>query len=731
MRNKNYFTALICFAAICMTSCQMNSAETNATDNSLTEITSVSETITTESPVSETPVTEAQTSGIYQKFPLSIEDLPSMDGSTSAIPLEAGLKAKLLDVPYFQAKETVHHTKTHISFSNLLSGETDLIFTVPISESQQKAADEAGIHLNMVPVSKESFVFVVNIDNPVDSLTKEQIRDIYSGKITNWSEVGGNDEEIIPYQRNRDSGSQNYMIDFMEGYELCDPPSRLTIGEMGDLMDRIAIYDNSVQSIGYSVYSYAAQMYENSSSVKFIAVDGIKPSRETISNGSYPILSNTYIVYRDDASEKTLKFIDWVLSDEGQQCVLDNGYSPIEDIEFPEYLKLYNDKGTGKPMPENFKPSRVSSLCRTYITTSYISKFEFVKNETLRKQMTEEFASVLEKFSETPNVYMYAENGYLSLKIYSNSETEYLTYDLINNRKIEKYSDLFFQDTDFSSELNKELIDIMDYDYWGDDYQTKVDFLGITGKIDQFSLNSVVLDEHNPYYKRKKSFSFNTGSIFPECVANYSYLRKYMVTGEYFDLKEVMYEDLVEIEDYTYPEWTTAFVKTDSNLFSTRVISSAFHTDEEIEQKNEIYSSIMNDILQYAEHDTDKNADLIVEITQPQNMAGDNNSYNLNVLRASVTNGYLSASTYVHPLSASTYVHPPYCFAYDPDTGIPLTFADVFGDELEDIDYSFVNFQYFLYPDKSDEDKLILIYNNSNNKTYKLDKDKLNLKYFD
>ncbi len=72
------------------------------------------------------------------------------------------------------------------------------------------------MHLNLEPVAKEGFVFVVSKDNPVESLTQQQIRDIYSGKITNWSEVGGNDEEIIPYQRNNDSGSQNYMNEFMK-----------------------------------------------------------------------------------------------------------------------------------------------------------------------------------------------------------------------------------------------------------------------------------------------------------------------------------------------------------------------------------------------------------------------------------------------------------------------------------------------------------------------------------
>ena len=83
---------------------------------------------------------------------------------------------------------------------------------------------------------------------------------------------------------------------------------------MSSLMDGIAVYDNAADAIGYSVYSYAAQMYENSSDTKFIAVDGVKPSRETMADGSYPLLSSTSIVYTDKASQNTKEFAEWAVS---------------------------------------------------------------------------------------------------------------------------------------------------------------------------------------------------------------------------------------------------------------------------------------------------------------------------------------------------------------------------------------------------------------------------------
>ena len=96
----------------------------------------------------------------------------------------------------------------------------------------------------------------------MDSLTAEQIKMIYAGKITNWSEVGGNDEPIIPYQRNMDSGSRNYMSAFMGEIPLMQAPTALRPGSMDTLVDAIAGYDGAGGSIGYSVYSYVGGMYD-------------------------------------------------------------------------------------------------------------------------------------------------------------------------------------------------------------------------------------------------------------------------------------------------------------------------------------------------------------------------------------------------------------------------------------------------------------------------------------
>ena len=289
------------------------------------------------------------------------ENFPRIDGSTSLIPLEAGVRAAIFGKSFDEAQKDVVHSTTWGSFKNLLEGKADLIFSTPISAEQQKMADEAGVKLEQVPVVKEAFVFAVNAKNPVDALSQKQIKDIYSGKITNWKQVGGSDEPIIAYQRNTDSGSQNYMIDFMGETPLMDAPTELRPGSMSGLMDVIAPNDGAMGSIGYSVYAYAADMYGTGDNIKFIKVDGVAPTKETIISGEYPLSSYNYAIFRADEPEKgaVRRLAEWMTSYDGQLAAAKAGYATVEDIGFDysqSALKKYEAKGTGIAYPGSVPP---------------------------------------------------------------------------------------------------------------------------------------------------------------------------------------------------------------------------------------------------------------------------------------------------------------------------------------------------------------------------------------
>ena len=661
--------------------------------------------------------------------------MPKMDGSTSAIPLEAGFKSKMLGLNYWDAKLLVEHHKTHESFSMLLSGENDLIFTVPISEEQYKAAETAGVKLNFVPVAKEGFVFVVNKNNPVDSLTSAQIRDIYSGKITNWKEVGGNDEKIIPYQRNKDSGSQNYMTEFMAGYDLMDPPKDFVRGEMSSLMDSIAIYDNAVNAIGYSVYSYAAQMYENSSDTKFIAVDGIKPSKETMADGTYPLLSSTSIVYTDKASQNTKDFADWAVSEEGQKCVMDSGYIPLKDMEYPENMKLYSAKGTGKEKPADYKPAEKFSHSSKSVHPEQKGSrddkelykedclIDFLKDKDFEKQINKDMDDIIfrgkDKLNDKWRMKVEVINGFMNITFYEydfnkNDTTLFpdsiitLNYDLKNKRRIEKFSDLFYKDNDFTGRLN-DIAGKRISRYADTAKYLKNDFIGLLGECDQFRLDTVVISKEAPYFDRDTEIFFDESDVFADD----------MVTGEYFDNSEVV--DIDNTSDVFYNEWNSRLVRGNDGEAHT-VLSSRYHTDEEVAEKNRIYEKIYeqakalraNDeqVLSYLERNPSmKMSDVLINLYYP--MLDKNNrerykTYDLITIHFRHNDG------------------TPSPYRFDPYTGDPVMISDILGEKFKKYD----GYEYNISSiDFKNNTVTLYKYGNSEIVEEKIDPDEINHKY--
>lgn len=256
------------------------------------------------------------------------EAYPRVDGSTVTIPLSEAVASAVLHLPLEEARQYVLHNKTHQAYLNLVDGTADIIFVTSPSEEELAYAAEKGVELTVTPVVSEGFVFLVNKANPVDSLTLEQIRDIYAGRITNWQEVGGSDEPIIAFQRPENSGSQTGMLDLViRADEIMPAPTEKVVAEMGALIDAVASYDNAQNAIGYSYYYYATDMWLNDE-VKLLAVDGVTPDKSTISDGTYPITTAYYAVTRSDLrpDDSAQVLLDWMLSSEGQQVAEEAGY---------------------------------------------------------------------------------------------------------------------------------------------------------------------------------------------------------------------------------------------------------------------------------------------------------------------------------------------------------------------------------------------------------------------
>lgn len=255
------------------------------------------------------------------------DKLPILDGAAALVPVYASIIENVYpegSVTYeggtfsddnfygenFAADSKMQYKNTVRGYQAIVDGTTDILFCAAPSAEQKKYAEDKGVELVYVPVGLEAFVFFVNEKNPVENLTTDQVRGIYSGEYTNWSEVGGTNRIINPVTRLAGSGSQSAMDAFMGDTKITNKSPLAIIGA----------------SIGFSFRYYMDGIVDNES-VKMLSLNGVYPSSDNIRNGTYPIIANFYAIYRaDNKNENIQVLIDWLLSDEGQQVIEGSGY---------------------------------------------------------------------------------------------------------------------------------------------------------------------------------------------------------------------------------------------------------------------------------------------------------------------------------------------------------------------------------------------------------------------
>lgn len=262
----------------------------------------------------------------------TIDNYPKVDGSTVTIPLSEAVASELTGLSIEEVRPYILHNKTHQAYVNLIDKKADIIFVTSPSEEELALAKEKGVTLEVVPIVSEAFVFLTHADNSVNGLTLEQIRQIYAGNITNWSEVGGSNVPIVAYQRPVNSGSQTGFLDLvMKDLTPMNPPTEKVVAEMGALINAVATYDNAPDALGYSYYYFVTDMWGNED-VKLLEVDGVYPNKDTIKTGEYPVTTAYYAVIRSDEPENSpvRQMIDWILSEEGQNIAEEAGYVKIK-----------------------------------------------------------------------------------------------------------------------------------------------------------------------------------------------------------------------------------------------------------------------------------------------------------------------------------------------------------------------------------------------------------------
>jgi phosphate transport system substrate-binding protein len=315
----------------------------------------------------------------FPELGIACSNYPLVDGSTSTQPLGVFIACKILDAGYewalwrtedahrlrasewFLFAEThydgskqelcdwinaaVRHQGTHSAYVNLINGRADLILVArEPSVDEEELANANLVTLDVDIVGLDAFVFLLNKDNPVEQLTVDQIRSIYTGRIVNWKEVGGPDAEITPFQRNRNSGSQELMEKLvMKDLRMIRAPEMMVGTSMAE---PFTMLDEDPNGIGYTVYFYHEHMAPTAA-VKACAIDGIQPKPETIADRAYPFVTSVYAVIRNDSAgdSPARKLRDWLLTPTGQAIVGQCGYVPVGEIDAevevePSYMRF-------------------------------------------------------------------------------------------------------------------------------------------------------------------------------------------------------------------------------------------------------------------------------------------------------------------------------------------------------------------------------------------------------
>jgi phosphate transport system substrate-binding protein len=201
-----------------------------------------------------------------------------------------------------------------------------------IKTEELDAAKENGADPVEFVVARDAIAVIVNPGNPINRLTLQQISDIYSGKINNWQELGGEDRPIVRLSRETNSGTHVYFLE--EVLRLGDKENKTLFSTDTLLLPSSEGITSEVRdnpnAIGYDGLGYVVP------EVKVIAVarDGsgpfVLPSADTVNNSEYPIARDLYMYTADQPSGAVKTYLDWLFSPEAQQIVVKLGFVPIK-----------------------------------------------------------------------------------------------------------------------------------------------------------------------------------------------------------------------------------------------------------------------------------------------------------------------------------------------------------------------------------------------------------------
>jgi phosphate transport system substrate-binding protein len=213
-----------------------------------------------------------------------------------------------------------------VGITALINGTTDIAnASRPMKQTEIEKLKARYNTLGVqIPCAKDGITVFLHESNKVQELSIKQLQDIYTAKIRNWKELGGNDAEIRLYGRENSSGTYTYFHD-----EVVMADYAATVQSLPGTAAVVNAVKKDVNGIGYGGAAYAEGV-KHAKIKKDAGSPAILPTTETIAKGEYPITRYLYMYLRNRPAGETKKFVDWILSKEGQVIVSEVGYFPVK-----------------------------------------------------------------------------------------------------------------------------------------------------------------------------------------------------------------------------------------------------------------------------------------------------------------------------------------------------------------------------------------------------------------
>jgi len=215
--------------------------------------------------------------------------------------------------------------------AGLINGTLDIANASRALTKEEIAAAKAnGITPVEHSVARDAIAVVVNPGNPVQGLTLQQISDIYTGKITNWREVGGEDRPIVRLSRESNSGTYTYFLENVvrqgKKSNLVFSPDTLLMPSSQGISSEIAMNRNA---IGYDGLGYVTPDQKTLGVAKAAGSPYVQPLVETVNDGTYPVSRPLFMYTAGEPTGQIKDYISWLISD-GQKIVRDLGFVPLQ-----------------------------------------------------------------------------------------------------------------------------------------------------------------------------------------------------------------------------------------------------------------------------------------------------------------------------------------------------------------------------------------------------------------